>query len=284
MALGALAGAMLLWSGTFIAIKAALEYFHPVLLMFFRMAVSSLCLLPFLPSWVRVTPYTRGDWRIILLLVFSEPCLYFLFEGYALSYTTASQAGLITALLPLLVGVSAFLLLGERLCRRTWVGFSLAVGGVILLTLAGEETSTAPNPLLGNTLEFCAMLMACVYTLCVRKLPLYAPFFITALQSVGGMCFFGALSLLPDVPLPASPPPALAWCAVAFLSFSSIVAYGLYNMGIARIGAGRAAAMTSLIPALALIMGILFLGEGLNLMQSLALVPLCAGVVLSQSR
>lgn len=282
MALVSLAGAMLLWSGTFIAIKTSLEYFHPVILMCLRMTCSSLCMLPLLRGWAHKTRYTKGDWRIILVLILAEPCLYFIFEGYALRYTTASQAGLVTALLPLLVGVSAFLVLKERLCAKVWTGFVLAVLGVLLLTLAGEETETAPNPVLGNMLEFCAMSVACVYTLCVRKLPLYSPFFITAMQSVGGMVFFASLSLFGPFSFPAELPPLRALFAVFFLSFASIVAYGLYNTGIARIGAGRAAAMTSLIPALTLLMGIVFLGESLTPAQCLALVPLCCGVVLSQ--
>ncbi|MDL2266570.1 DMT family transporter [Desulfovibrio sp. OttesenSCG-928-G15] len=283
MALGSLVGAMFLWSGTFIAIKASLEYFHPVVLMFLRMTCSSLCMLPLLRGWALRTRYTRGDWRVILLLIIAEPCLYFIFEGYALRYTTASQAGLVTALLPLLVGVSAFLVLKERLCAKVWTGFVLAVLGVLLLTLAGEETETAPNPVLGNLLELCAMSVACVYTLCVRKLPLYSPFFITAMQSVGGMVFFATLSFFGPFAFPAELPPLQVLFAVLFLSFASIVAYGLYNTGIARIGAGRAAAMTSLIPALTLLMGILFLGESLTPAQCLALVPLCAGVILSQA-
>lgn len=282
LALCALAGAMFLWSGTFIAMKLVLAVYHPAFMSFVRMLVSTALLLPFFPSWMRKTPYSWGDWRIIALLVFSEPCLYFVFEGYALRHTTASQAGVITALLPLLVGVSAFFFLKERLPTRTWFGFFLAVGGVIILTLSGENSEAAPNALLGNTLEFFAMLMACVYTLCVRKLVGYPPFFITAMQALAGAVFFAAMLLLLQVPLPDVMPSMTVLLSLAFLCFSTIVAYGLYNFGIARLSAGQAAAWINLIPAITLAMGIVLLGERLAFVQGLAIIPILVGVLLSQ--
>lgn len=282
VALCALAGAMMLWSGTFIAMKLVLAVFHPVFMVFVRMLASAILLLPLIRHWLNRTPYSRGEWRVIALLVISEPCLYFLFEGYALRYTTASQAGLITSLLPLLVGISAFFVLKERLAAKAWAGFFLAVLGVAVLTLAGENSEAAPNALLGNSLEFLAMLMACVYTLCVRKLVGYPPFFITAMQAGAGAIFFGSMLLVLDVPLPDALPSAVPLLALAFLSLSTIVAYGLYNIGIARLSAAQAAAWTNLIPVLTLIMGIVLLGETLSPVQAVAVVPILAGVVLSQ--
>lgn len=272
----------MLWSGTFIAMKLVLAVFHPVFMVFVRMLASAILLLPLIRHWLNRTPYSRGEWRVIALLVISEPCLYFLFEGYALRYTTASQAGLITSLLPLLVGISAFFVLKERLAAKAWAGFFLAVLGVAVLTLAGENSEAAPNALLGNSLEFLAMLMACVYTLCVRKLVGYPPFFITAMQAGAGAIFFGSMLLVLDVPLPDALPSAVPLLALAFLSLSTIVAYGLYNIGIARLSAAQAAAWTNLIPVLTLIMGIVLLGETLSPVQAVAVVPILAGVVLSQ--
>lgn len=57
---------------------------------------------------------TRREWKYIVLLALCEPCFYFVFEGYAMIYTTASQAGMVVAALPLAVVVAAWLLLGER--------------------------------------------------------------------------------------------------------------------------------------------------------------------------
>ncbi len=302
MALAALAGAMLLWSGTFIAMKVALTAFHPIPMTFFRMLASFCLLLPFALRWKNTAVYTPGDWRIFALLVIAEPCMYFMFEAHALRYTTASQAGMITSLLPLTVAVGAFFVLKERLGRAAWMGFFLAVGGVVWMTLAGENAKSAPssllgnllelnlaketpesasNVLLGNSLEVGAMLMATIYTLCARRLAGYHPFLITATQAGAGTLFFGLLLFMPGVSLPVEFPqgPTLMLC---FLAVASIFAYGLYNLGVARLSAGQAAAWINLIPVLTLLMGIFLLGETLTLSQSFALIPIILGVALSQ--
>jgi drug/metabolite transporter (DMT)-like permease len=270
-----------LWSGTFIAMKVALTAFHPIFLMFIRMTGSVLLLTPFLRRLTTNLPYAKGDWRIFAVLVISEPCLYFVFESYALKYTSASQASIVTSLMPLLVGVSAFCLLRERLSATVWAGLVLALGGVVWLTLEGEDSASAPNALLGNTLEFFAMVMACNYTLCVRKLLRYPPFYICAAQAFAGMLFFGILFALMGFPLPETLPDIQPVLALAYLSIVTILAYGMYNHGVASLSAGQAAVWINLIPALTLFMGITLLNERLNTMQSLAVLPILAGVALS---
>ena len=117
--------------------------------IFARMALGSLI---FLAAWRwrgRID-YQPGDWKWLLGLAACEPCLYFIFESLALQHTSAAQAGMITALLPLLVAVGAFFLLHEKIARNTWLGFALAVLGALWLTLASESDGHAPQPLLGN--------------------------------------------------------------------------------------------------------------------------------------
>lgn len=133
----ALFGAVLLWSSSFIALKIAVSAFDPMVMVFGRM-LSSLVALMLLrvTVWRRAEApmlldrrVTRREWKYIVLLALCEPCFYFVFEGYAMIYTTASQAGMVVAALPLAVVVAAWLLLGERPHRRVWIGFVLAVVG-----------------------------------------------------------------------------------------------------------------------------------------------------------
>jgi len=315
VALCALAGAMFLWAGTFIAMKVVLSALHPFVMMCARLSISSLLMLPFLVHWLRRLSFKRADLRFFALLIISEPCLYFVFEGFALQYTSASQAGLVIALLPVTVGISAFFALGEKLTKSAWAGCFLAVIGVVVLSVGAQssglgfweeikslffgaaqsvdaygsqaaftaqQNAGAPNPLLGNSLEFLAVCMATIYTLCVRKLLSYPPFFITALQAVGGAVFFSFLVLASGVGLPDELPSAKVLASLGFLSFATIIAYGLYNVGIARLSAARAAVWINLIPVITLCMGIFLLGESLGLVQSLAVPLIIGGLFLSQ--
>jgi drug/metabolite transporter (DMT)-like permease len=155
----ALTAASILWASAFIAFKLAFQAYDPMFVLFARMFVACLCFLP-LAARFRNQVYRPGDWKPILLMSAFEPCLYFLFETAAIKNTEAAQAGMIVAMLPLLVAIGAHFLLGEKVTRRTWAGFGLAVTGAALLSVQSGASEGAPNPVLGNFLEFLAMCCA----------------------------------------------------------------------------------------------------------------------------
>ena len=103
---------MILWASSFIALKLAFRAYHPMVVIFGRLAIASVCFMSFLRQF-RHTKFHKGDWKPILFMSLCEPCLYFLFEARALEQTTASQAGMISALLPLMVAVAARIFLKE---------------------------------------------------------------------------------------------------------------------------------------------------------------------------
>ncbi|WP_351079637.1 EamA family transporter, partial [Shewanella sp. CAL98-MNA-CIBAN-0140] len=83
-------------------------------------------------------------------------------------YTSASQAGVIVSCLPIIIALLAFVLLKEHISKAIVVGFTLCIGGSILLTLLSPSTDQAPNPLLGNFLELMAMVCAAFYTVSIK--------------------------------------------------------------------------------------------------------------------
>ena len=125
-AMACLVLAMALWGSSFIALKFAFAELPPMWVIFGRMALGSLVFL-LAWRWRGRLDYRPGDWRYLLALAACEPCLYFIFQALALQHTSATQAGMITALLPLLVAVGAFTFLRERVALSTWAGFLLAV-------------------------------------------------------------------------------------------------------------------------------------------------------------
>ncbi|CAD5109236.1 DMT family transporter [Zestomonas carbonaria] len=283
LALGCLVLAMALWGSSFIALKLAFQELPPMWVIFGRMALGSLI---FLLAWCwrgRID-YRAGDWKYLLGLAVCEPCLYFIFEALALQYTSASQAGMITALLPLLVAVGAFLFLHERVARTTLAGFLVAVVGATWLSLAGESDAHASAPLLGNFYEFLAMLCATGYTLLLKHLASrYSPFFLTAMQAFIGTLFFLPVAVV-SAPLPVEPSP-LAIGSVVYLGIVVTVgAYGLYNFGVSRLPASQASGFINLIPVFTLVFAATMLGESLNGVQMLAAGLVFAGVALSQWR
>jgi len=277
-----LAGAVILWGSSFVAAKEALSTFTPLSLVFVRMALAAAvfaCAGPLLrPS--RPAP---GDWKWLVLLCLFQPCLYFIFESHALTLTTASQAGVISSLVPLLVTAGARVFFAEPLSPRTMAGLALCLAGVAGLSLGAGQEAEAANPVLGNLLELAAMACAAGYMLVVKHLsPRHDSWRLTALQ-----CYAGAIFFLPAaLTAPAGmwrAAGATAWASTAFLGLGvTIGAFGLYNMAMARMPAARASMAINLVPPAALAAGVLFRGDTLTPGQMLACAAIAAGVLLGR--
>ncbi|MBG0790782.1 MAG: DMT family transporter [Desulfovibrionaceae bacterium] len=283
-ALLALWGSVLLWSSSFIALKFAFRHFDPMVVIFGRMLVASVCFLTVFRS-LRKIDYQPGDWKLLAFMGICEPGFYFVFEAMALTYTDASQAGMICALLPLMVAVAARFTLGEPLTKRTVSGFGLAIVGAVTLSAVAESTETASNPMLGNFLEFMAMICACGYMITLKKLTLrYNPWFLTMVQAFVGTIFYFPLLFLPTTTLPTEYDPSGLATIVYLGLFVTILAYGLYNYGMSKTPAAQASAFINLIPVITLILGMILLGERLNWMQYVASALVVVGVYVSQDK
>ena len=271
----AVLGAVLLWGGSFSAMRTALADLHPWSVMWLRMLIALACVLP-LYRTVDLSMYRKGDWKLLLPAVILQPCLYFWCESAALGLTTSAQAGVISASVPLLVAVGAWLTLGEPVNARTIAALFLSLAGVAVLSFAGEATETAPSPLLGNGLELAAMVCAAANMILIRFLGRrYGAWTLTVMQVVTGCVFFspGGLHLLD---LPAGTFDTQLVLILLFLGAGvTLGAFSLYNWAITRMPAGTASAHINLIPVVAVTCGFLFLGEVMSGVQLAA-----AGVVL----
>ena len=274
--------AMILWSSSFIALKLAFRTYHPMVVIFGRMAIASLCFVFFIPSFSGQR-YRHSDLKYFLFMAVCEPCLYFIFEAKAMENTTASQAGMICAILPLMVSVAASIFLGERLTRKTLLGFAVAIAGAFWLSLSSRVTESAPNPPLGNFFEFVAMVCATGYMVTLKRLTFrYSPFFLTAIQAWVGCLFYLPFLFLPSTTLPDRLEPE-GFMAIVYLgAVISLGAYGLYNFGSSRIPAGQASAFVNLIPVFTIILGWIILHETFTPMQYPASVLVFAGILISQ--
>lgn len=278
-----LGGAVVFWGTSFAATKAALESFSPMALVWLRMVIASAVFAPvwfFLPK----PDYRPGDVRWLGLVVLLQPCIYYLAEGYAVQLTTSSAAGVISAIVPLLVAAGAWAFLGEKLSARAGAAIAISLVGVAALSLGGEPAATAPNPVLGNFLEVIAMASAAGALIALKHLSArYNPWFLTGLQAAVGAVFFlpGALVGEPASWVEAT---AVAWGCVLYLgTVVSLAAFGLYNTAVARMPANRAALAINLVPAVALISGWLVRGESLSPVQLAGCALIVGAVVLAET-
>ncbi len=277
-------GAVFLWGSSFSAMRIVLQDLNPFAVMFCRLFTAFIFIIPIS---IKMLPksYQKGDWKILLPMVLFQPCLYFLFESKALMFTTSSQAGIISACLPLMVAVAAWFFLAEKINTRTIFGLGLSIFGVVLLTLFQSEQVNAPHPILGNLLEVGAMVSACANMILIKKLSTrYDTWSLTGMQICAGTLFF-----LPGIRDIIIADPSIWTFKLVSLVFYlgvcvSFFSFGLYNWGISKIPASRASIFINLIPVTAVLLGWLILGEILNPKQIIATIIVISGVLLSNKR
>lgn len=277
-----LGATVLLWGTSFAVTKSAYASFPPMTVIWLRMVIAFLAALPFLRRLPR-PDYRRGDWKYLTVATLFLPCLYFALEGYAIQFTSSGQAGVVAAVMPLIVGLAAWVFLRERPTWQRVAAILASMLGVAMLSLGGLQQAAAPNPGLGNLLELGAMVAAAGATITIKHLSTrYDAWLLTVLQMGVGSVFFAPLALAGATP-DWGTVPALAWAAVAYLGIGcGLAAFGLYNSALKLIPATRAALAINLIPAVALITGWLALGETMSLHQIAACVLIIGAVGFAQ--
>ena len=274
--------AMFIWASSFIALKAAMEDLGPFTVIFLRMLIASLCFVYFIKSFLKYD-FSKKDIKYIFLLALFEPCLYFIFESKPLQYTTASQAGMITSVMPIITAMAAGYFLKEIISKQIIFGSFIAMSGAIWLSLQGTSSIDAPNPLLGNFLELLAMICGAGYTITARYLSdKYSALFITAIQVFIGAIFFTPLFLYEyftiDMNITIK---SFLW--IAYLGIVvTLAGYGLYNYALTKIEASKAAMFVYLIPVFTLILAYFILNEKLSIFEFIACFVILFGVFISE--
>ena len=89
---------IVVWGTTFISTKVLLRDFQPVEILVIRFVIGYLLLLAAKPGWVRLKE-KKQEW-LFAGAGLCGICLYFLLENLALTYTLASNVGVIISAAP----------------------------------------------------------------------------------------------------------------------------------------------------------------------------------------
>ena len=180
----------LVWGATFVASKQLLAHYSPVQLMFMRFVIAYGTLWLLHPKWI------RPAWKEELLYFFmglTGCSLYFWTENTALTITYAANVSTIVAAAPIFTAILAHFFTGgrERLSRWIWIGFILAMLGVVLVVFNGAFVLHL-NPL-GDLLALATAAVWSVFTILQGKaLERRGSLFITR-----KVMFYGILTSLP---------------------------------------------------------------------------------------
>jgi len=275
----------LLFGLSFVATKYALRSIPPFTLIFLRFCIASL-LLGILFMRKRPKKVERGDrWRIILTSLI-VPGLYFLAETYGLKFSSATSVSLLVATIPIFAATFALLLLKERIGIWRGMGIVLSVIGVgTILTSVPGETTGWKMVRAGNLLGLGAALCAGLYMALGRDLlNRYSPLTITTFQALAAVLIFFPLASLELFTHQWGQINVFTFAAVVYLSlFCSVLAFFLWNYGISRLEASRAAVFTNLVPVFTVFGAFFLLGEKLYAGQMIGGALVIGGVTLASA-
>jgi len=271
--------AHVIWGGGFIVIKLIMGSFTLSQVLFGRVVLAAV-IYAVLWKWIPKPEYRKGDWKFLGLLALCEPFLLFSFETLGLSYTSASQAGMIVACAPLTAAIGAFLIYREKVSRRCGMGIVFAVAGVVIVSAFGADDGVARNPLLGNFFMLCAVLSSTAYALTIKHLAeRYSFLFLSAIQVFGATLLFlpGALS--------GPMPEAISWEAIGSMIYLGVgitfFVYFIINYALTRIKAAHVILFANLIPVSTIILAYFILGERLAPLQYMGAALVICGVLLA---
>ncbi len=283
-----LAASALFWGGNFVLGRAVASEIPPISLNFWRWGSALVVLLPFtLAGLWRHRAVVAAHWRVLLLLAVTGIGAFHSFIYLALASTTAINASLFMAAIPVIIPVFSLILDGEVLSRRQGLGIAASLAGVMVIIGRGDPgvlAALAFNP--GDLWMLAAVPLWALYSVLLKRRPMALPdtVFLTCITCLGVTLLLPAylweFAARGGIALSADNLMAIAYLGV----FASVVAYVFWNRGVGQVGASRAGPFMHLVPVFAAVMAVAFLGEALRLYHLGGIALIAAGLVLASAR
>ncbi len=269
------------WGIPYFFIKIALQEVDPATIVFTRVCLAALVLVPialFRNQW----NVLRKRWLALLLLSVIQIVAPFLLIGYGEQHIASSLTSLLIAAEPLLVALLALRFdASERVHGMQLVGLVIGLLGVVVLL--GFDVSGGVQRLLGAGLVLLAAASYSVSALSVKR-PIIAS--LPSLGVVAAECAIATTLLFPVAltRLPSHVPSLPVIISLLILGLiCTALAYVLFYALIAEVGASRSTVFTYVNPAVSVLLGVIVLGEQLNIVIITGFVLILIGSWLSTS-
>ncbi|MBL8708779.1 MAG: DMT family transporter [Rhodospirillaceae bacterium] len=272
------------WGGWIVLTRLSVTTaFSPDDIVFLRFLISAVLLLPVL--WLRRGQLRRANWPQYAFMILGAGAPYMLVAAHSMQHAPAAHVGvLMPGTMPLFVALYGLLLFGERLGKWRYLGLGLivlgdiAVGGFGIFHILENDLGHA---WVGYLLMLLAAAMWAAFTQAQKRSAL-DPWLATAVVAVGSFLGFAPYYLLTsglavfDLP----------WSEIALHGLYQAVASGIlalaaYGVAIQHLGAQRAAAFSSLVPALGALLAIPILGEFPDLAAWFGIATVTLGLMLA---
>lgn len=279
--------------GCYVALSKPLVLVFPVfLLAWLRFGIGGLAMW----NWLKkpadepsISPRTRG---LLFLESFLGNFLFSICMLFGVSMTTAVAAGVVMSSIPAVVAVLSWLFLRERIGWRSVAGIACAAVGIGLFSLqkthSGVPADTAgpfgiSKAVLGNLLVFAAVICEASYVVIGKRLTEgLGPKRISAIINLWGFALVTPMGLWAAWTFDFSSVALPVWGLLVFYALAaSMWTVWLWMTGLKTVPASQAGVFTVMLPISAAIIGVLFMGERLTVMQGVAFGIALLGLVLA---
>lgn len=271
------------WGTNFGVSRLAMDTFDPILFAFIRFAGA----VPIFFLLLRMKEGSIGvPWRVAAQLAGIGLVGVTALEiavMYSIKYTTLANASLLNvAPWPIFAALFAPLFVKEKFTARLAVGGLLAIIGVVLVILGGQEGfDLSSDHMIGNMLAFGVSIIGALFNLaCMPLMKRYS-----SLRVSTWFIFFGTLFMFPFT---IGSWGLVEWGGLGTGHYTAIVynilvctvfAFVAWNAGMYRIGAARANFFRYMVPVSAVLMGYLLFDEQIAGWQMFGAISMVAGLV-----
>jgi drug/metabolite transporter (DMT)-like permease len=257
----------ILWGGSFFFNGVVLRELPPLTVVFLRVAIAAIILLPLLFAYRIGMPKGLSGWKPFFAIGFLNNVLPFSLIVMGQTYIPSGLASILNATTPLFTVVAMAIAGEEKLHLRRIAGVVAGLIGVIILHGDGFGFETGQT--IGILLCLAAAFSYGLSALLARKLLSNSPPLGTAtFQMLASAAMMTLVAGLVERPWQLPMPDAVTWLAVIGLAaLSTALAYIVFFQILRRSGATNVMLVTLLIPVTAILLGYLVLGETISLRE-----------------
>ncbi|RKD22364.1 Permease of the drug/metabolite transporter (DMT) superfamily [Caminicella sporogenes DSM 14501] len=277
-------GMSLIFGFSFLFTKEALSGIGPFHLLGFRFGIAALTL-----SLLKIFKIINVDYRgkglhKLIAIALAQPVTYFIFEVFGIKMTTASESGMMIALIPVVVTVFAAIFLKEYPSKIQIIFVGLSVVGTIFIIIM--KSSEIGSNISGIIVLLMAVLCASIFNILSRKYSAeFKPVEITfAMMWIGAIAFnfIAVLEHLLKGEITRYFEPLLNYKVLSSILYlgilSSVIAFFLVNYTLSKLEASRSAVFANLSSVVSIIAGVLIRHEPFYWYQFVGAVMILTGV------
>lgn len=270
---------MILWGMSYLSIKVVVHEIHPVLSAFYRFLIASIILFIYLKIRYPEEKVLKEDKVKMALGGLFGICMYFLFENYAVYFTTASNVAIIISSIPVFTLIAHRIIFKEKINMIKAVGAFFSIIGIGIIIFSKGKVSLFSKGTIGDLMGMGAALCWVTYTVVISKLKgNYRSIVITTYQTIWGCIFLSPSIFI----FKHSIPSVKAIANLLYLSFfCTCIGYAIYIYCQNKLGATVITTYINLQPIVSIISAKILLNENITPMQILGSTIIITGLFLA---